>query len=457
MRKIRLFIPLFLFFSITAFGQDFNGFNTSNFAGIIRMESQPASIVGSPYKWDINILSIDAIGENANFFTNLASVDRLAIGHNSLLNALDAGRSDYMIAGNILLPAVSYQFGEKSAVGFSAKARFNFFAKGNDGQFSNLFFGDTNIGELIGNTYNDLFLSTRLSTWTEYNFTYARTLLDNDQHTFRVGITPKLLVAQGAAYSASDNLSFSVDDENTLTALTGFLEFGYSESVDETIQDGDFKLFGKNSLGLSLGFEYELKSKAKATDIRYDPGYQLKIGLSYVDIGFIKFQSADNSNSYAINVPIFNLNDVRNVESLEELADTLNQKFLDIQSKSSFNMRLPTAFRFQIDYKIRKFLYANFSGAIATSGNNDETFQMKNFNSYALTLRYEKPLYGFSLPISYNEVVDFNVGLSARFGPLFLGSGNAISYLIGGKSGFVSAYFGLKIPILKKEYRRKND
>ncbi|MDH3710175.1 MAG: hypothetical protein OER04_09830, partial [Cyclobacteriaceae bacterium] len=69
-RFILLFTYIFVLVGFTGYTQDWSGYNTDNFAGVNRMQINPASIATTPYKVDVNIIGADLIGFNANLFTN---------------------------------------------------------------------------------------------------------------------------------------------------------------------------------------------------------------------------------------------------------------------------------------------------------------------------------------------------------------------------------------------------
>jgi hypothetical protein len=71
MKKILLFALLTLSYFVQS--QDFTGFNQSNYAGVTGVFAQPASIVDSRMKFDMNL-----IGLNLGVYNNYIGVDRAA-------------------------------------------------------------------------------------------------------------------------------------------------------------------------------------------------------------------------------------------------------------------------------------------------------------------------------------------------------------------------------------------
>ncbi len=437
--------------------QDWIGFNTDNYAGVHRMQVQPASIVGGPYKLDVNILSADFFALNTEYFSNLSAVESVSgDGTDGLLDIFKEGKNEYLANGNVLLPSFILQLKDKSAIGFSFKARGNFFLKASDSDLANLILNDFELEEFYGTQFEDTYATTRYATWSEYNFTYAREVMNTESARLKIGITPKLIVGQGAGYLSADDLAFRLESADILADLKGDLQFGYNEGLDETLNGEGVKLFGKATFGLNIGAEYEIKSKdtpsAKGR-INYDPGYKLKIGVSFSDFGSLKYEKADKSSDYRADISNFPLNSIRDVESIDELADTLSQFFTKTGSDSEFKMRLPSSLRLQFDYKLANSFYVNYSANLAITGKDREVFETRNLGVHALTFRYERPRFGVSLPLYYNSILKLNSGLALRLGPVVFGSGNIISGLVNGDAEFLNLYFGFKVPIINRKYK----
>ncbi len=62
--------------------------------------------------------------------------------------------------------------------------------------------------------------------------------------------------------------------------------------------------------------------------------------------------------------------------------------------------------------------------------------------------------FGAALPVTYNNLRDFNVGLSLRAGPLFFGTGDIGSFLWKNSIESFSFFGGLKVPVAKRKSER---
>jgi len=272
-----------------------------------------------------------------------------------------------------------------------------------------------------------------------------------------VGITPKLITAVGSGYVRLSNLSFGLQDQDTLVNVSGSLEFGYSNDLQQTF-DGEFDLFQNTAFGINIGVEYEFgdpREYSKKNPWDFHPGYRFRIGVAYIDQGTLKFDKTEDSFDYSVNVDEFSLDSFRELETVEELADTLNNLFTERETDPTFKVKLPATLAFQIDYHIKGPFYVNFSPFIGLRGGERKLFEVRNPSSYALTFRYEKRRFGAALPLYTNSLSGTQVGLYLRWGPLVLGSTNAFSGLFSGNSNRINLYTAIKLSFWKPEYRRR--
>ncbi len=460
-RLNRFTLFLIIVFMMTVFNswaQDWTGYNTDNFAGVNRMQINPASIATTPYKVDVNIMGADLIGYNADLFTNFKIADEVnEVGEGSFFKTLDDDETDYLVSGQAILPSAIVSLDSVSALGFSVRIRSKTNIETGDTRISELISNDFDVPELIGEVFNNVSVVGAVDNWIEYNFTYARQLLDKNNHKLRVGITPKLITAVGSGYIRLSDLSFGLQDTDTLVGVTGTLEFGYSNDLQRTF-DGDFDFFQNTAFGINIGVEYEFadtREYPKKNPWDYHPGYRIKIGVAYIDQGALKFDKTDDSFDYSVDVNEFSLNSIREIETVEELADTLSNTFTELETDPTFKVKLPATLAFQIDYHIKGPFYVNFSPFIGLRGGERKVFEVRNPSSYALTFRYEKRRFAAALPLYNNSLSGTQVGIYLRWGPLVLGSTNAFSGLFSGDSNRINLYTAIKLNFWKPDYRRR--
>ena len=456
--RIALFLLGLLFIGQLATAQDWTGFNTDNFAGVNRMQINPASIATTPYQVDVNILGADLIGFNANLFTNFKIANEVnEVGEGTFFRTLEDGETDYLVSGQAILPSAIVSLDSVSALGFSVRVRSKTNLETGDTRISDLLQNDFDVPELIGEVFTNVFVDGTIDNWIEYNFTYARQLLNKNGHKLRAGITPKLITAVGSGYVRLSNLSFGLQDEDTLTNVTGVMQFGYSNDLQKTF-DGEFDFFQNTAFGINIGVEYEFadaREYSKKNLWDYHPGYRFKIGVAYIDQGTLKFDKTEDSFDYSVDVEQFSINSIREIETVEQLADTLNNLFDEQETDPTFKVRLPATLAFQIDYHIKGPFYVNFSPFIGLRGGERKLFEIRNPSSYALTFRYEKRRFGAALPLFHNSLSGTQLGVYLRFGPLVLGSTNAFSGLFSGDSNRINLYTAIKLSFWKPQYKRR--
>ncbi|MEQ8713396.1 MAG: DUF5723 family protein [Cyclobacteriaceae bacterium] len=459
MRRLYFFTRIAIIFagflvSIPSKAQEYVGLFTDNYAGVHAMHVQPASLASTPYKWDINIISADLIGYNAEFFTNLAVADRFnEVGKGSFFRGLTDGENSYLINVGVMLPSVSYSINDKSSVSFSTRVRAKTNIETNDSNIMSLIIDDFEDSADYGKTFVNGDLSANFNTWIEYNFNYAREVLRKDNHVMRVGIAPKLISGTGSGYFSINDLNFTVEDRTRLSGIDGDVFFGYSSSIDDVL-NGEIGLLRNISFGLNLGVEYEFRKTGyeDLTGNEFDPGYTWKVGLSYIDHGSLKYEIKNANSQFIADILELDLDNIRAISSVEALADTLSSILDESVGRDEYRMSLPSTFSVQIDRRITDHFYANFSTFIRTKGQG--VFQINRPNQYFLTLRYQKRKWGAQLPLSVNSISGTRVGLAGRYGMFSLGSADIFSALFSSDPQKFNLYLALKFRIWKDQYKR---
>jgi hypothetical protein len=100
------------------------------------------------------------------------------------------------------------------------------------------------------------------------------------------------------------------------------------------------------------------------------------------------------------------------------------------------------------DCHILNKFYAELAGQMSVVSKTN-IYSSFYYQSLTLTPRYEGRRIGFALPINYNELTNFNVGLALRLGPCFIGSGSFLTALMD-KSKQADFHFGFKFGGLRK-------
>ena len=236
--KIKALILLTILFNcgITAIAQHYEAINGSNYAGSLGVHNNPASIVNTPYKWDLT-----PFGLQAQAATNIIRIENYSI-------LSPASKSQYYIRkgeferkgaaqANINLMNARIAINQKKAFAFGANIRTH--TRINT---STYYFIDTllNVGEYLGKNLNNQPLSLNFiqSGWLEIYGSYAQTIIDNDSMRLNAGATIKLSRGLSGAQARLENGRFQpiYNPNNPVSFLVtnGDTRYGYSSNCCDT-------------------------------------------------------------------------------------------------------------------------------------------------------------------------------------------------------------------------------
>ncbi|PTD15140.1 DUF5723 family protein [Flavobacterium columnare] len=448
MKKILALFSLFLCTEQIE-AQSYIGFVPDNYSGVHGMIYNPATVVGSPYRLDLNLVSGSALLGNdyfgvkitdlfkSNYDVNLQSKKFASLDNNIIINA------------DLLGPSFMFNIAPKHSIGFFSRARANFNVHELNGTLFDKFennFKDTKNYNIDEGDFNMV-----MNAWAELGLSYGAIILNNDQYTLKGGLSLKYLQGVLNSYAYGKNISLFFDAENItknqkITATGDFVYGGTRDfdKVDEKIK------YNPNSsgVGADLGVVFEIKNQEKQK--KYGPNYKWKFGASVTDIGSINYKT-NTENHYEFNSITVNqvlVDSAGDLDKILALFDTSPEVY------SSQKVMLPTALHANIDWNFFRKFYLNVNGDFNLN-DRKALNTLSIANSYMLTPRYETKWFSIAVPVNYLEYRGLNVGTSLRLGPLFLGSGSILSNLVSSESKGIDAYVGLKVPIYKGEKRIK--
>jgi outer membrane protein OmpA-like peptidoglycan-associated protein len=419
------------------------------------------------------------------------------------LTAVDNGKDKALYAAvRIDGPSFLINLNRKNAIGISTAMRTYINADGISQDMAKLVYNDFGAGDF--NQYNyqttSSLLNTRLKvdnfrftamSWMEYGLTFAHVLKDEDEHYLKAGGTLKLLQGLASAYVNVKNLDFQFDSSQIvknqqLTIHNTQINYGHSNNLEfpnglsnkdsinhnpftgeptlqYTLNNGYPKFATYPGWGLDLGLVYEWRPDYKKYqyDMDGETGlwakhknkYKLKVGVSVVDIGFIKFAKGRIGNNVLIDTTI----------KFRQLPDSSKYPVYlydnDIRGiakysneKGTYKVGLPLALSMQVDYNIWKDFYVNLTPYISFKLKNREA-KVHDWTNISLTPRWDHRWFGVSVPISYNAFYaqsnqPISVGACIRIGPLIFGTNRLATYMSSSKDVFGADLFMLlKIPV----------
>lgn len=379
MKKLILCLSIFAFLA-KFHAQSYLGLSSSNYAGVIGNQLNPASFVDGRYKFDMLLF-----GTNMNVYQNFGYFDANAmraaqggkgywwyksIGDENILNAWsqdwtppDSSFLDRFIVHNydetstktlganinfqVDLLNTMFHINEKTAIGFNVRNRTIVNVDNMDPKLAVLAEDGLEHPSLWDAVYNEQLFNANFMTWSEVGFNYSQVLIDNEEHFLKIGVAPKALLGHAAAYVYTDDFSYNLVNEDTSQYLTGTFDYGYSNNINGIINKG---MAGQNpsiselidpasklGFGLDIGAVYEWRPKyAKfkydmdgETNLwrRNENKYKLRAGFSILDMGSMKFTKGGLSRNFTVNTSnLFNLqifNTATNLEGFDGVIDSL--------------------------------------------------------------------------------------------------------------------------------------
>ncbi len=483
-----LLVATFLSASFTGKAQNYLGVHSSNFAGVMGTDIQPASFVDSRFVVDVNLASF-----NFNFYNNAWAFDTKDMPKwwtksfldTSIYNSWSAPDSTFMdryivksynknssktlgIYNNIQLDVLNFMFhiNPKIAVGFGAKMRSITNIDRIDPKLAVLAENGFEYPDLWNVNLNNELLSVNHLTWMEYGINYAQVLKDDGEHFMKFGARAKYLSGLTAAYLYTDNIDYNLRNEDTSVLLVGDFDYGYSANIDDagnpTPGIGATSKFG---LGIDLGFVYEWRPDWK--EYKYDMDgetniwrrdqekYKLRAGASLLDLGGMKFQKGGLSRNFSVNTTDpFAFAVFENDTSLIDFDGTLDSLVTNAPGwtagedvSSTFFMKTPMALSLQLDYHIWKWFYVNATGMINLTSKKNGT-KVHIANQISLTPSFDHAWFGLHLPLSYNQYSGFKSGIATRLGPLTIGCTDFKTLFATGQVRGAEIFAGLRVPVL---------
>lgn len=477
MKKVLLYFILISGYSI--YSQDFAGFNQSNYAGVTGVIQQPASIVDSRMKFDMNLVGLN-IGAYNNYIgvkreafkkegswanAKFPAFDDTAFAEHYMVERVNNKDKSVYVTNRITGPSFMVALNRKNAIAITSNVRTYVNIDGVSPDLAKLAYEEFKYPSLWVKNLKNKNLSVQEMTWAEYGLTYAHVFKDDNEHYFKGGVTLKLLQGIQSAYVFVKELDYNFQTDTTLSLIQSDVNYGHSDNFNFENQ----KLGGDNSganpfdfsqsypgLGFDFGAVYEWRPDYKK--FKYDMDgkkdlwrndknkYKLKVGISVTDLGSIKFKKGATSSDFNANVGYWNLKPI-DPQSVKELDDTLRGRFGGNDGTGkTYKMNLPTALSLQIDYQIWKDVYVNFTPFLAFQFKNNDT-KVHDYSSLTLTPRWDHKWFGVFIPVQYNFLDGFRAGAAVRLGPIVIGSTN-LAPLVGQKTIYgADVYAMLKVPI----------
>lgn len=461
----KIILTLIISTCITSvFGQSYVGFHSDNYKGVHGVIFNPASIVDSRLRTDINLVSASALVTNdflgIDFFDLYKdNFDPLEFG-----TLFPKEQNSLVVNADVLGPAFMFSIAPKHALAFSVRARGIANVNNINGTFVDEAIDDFDTTNDF--TVNEGDINGLGHFWAEAGITYSTFLLDNNTSVLKMGITAKMYAGGGVELVDGSNISLSFDEDGGANQLgqvttTGEITRVSNSRVYDDEITGEFNFSNSpKAFGGDIGFIYEfrpeydkyiVKDKDQNSIPRKDMNkYLFKVGLSVTDIA--TSLSYENSE-----IEQYNFNNTVDASVFTDFdEDEIRRRYAPVLSRDTYEVNLPTAAHFNIDYNLYKKVYVNLNTDLSLTS-RDKAESSSIANTVSFTPRVETKWISFYMPVGYRQFGGAHWGAGFRLGPLMLGSGTVLSNLISDKARTADVYAGLKIPVYYGRTKDKDE
>lgn len=435
---------LFSFLAITlgSRAQSYLGYYHDNYAGVQSVLFNPAFIVDSNFSADINLFSASVTGTNDYY--GVKATDLLNGDYNIETQAklFQTDANNFILNADVMGPSFMFNIKPKHSLALFTRARAFVNIHDINGKFFNQLSDDFNSSDDF--SLNAGRFNMTANSWGELGLSYATILLNKGNHFLKGGLTIKYLQGVANTYTSGDNVAVDynkgVTPLTTSIATTGTLTYGGSQDFANS-DDFEFDS-NSNGIGGDLGFVYEYRPDFNNVT---ENEYKFRLGLSVTDIGSINYKGA-TQKKYDLNQTVTEAQ----YEEANSIGEFLDANYIILENSSVSKAVLPTALHANVDWNFFRKFYLNLNGDI--NMNNSSSLNTSAIaNTVSLTPRYETKWFSAYLPLNYMDYRGFQAGVGFRVGPLFVGSGSAITNLISDESKGFDVHVGLKIPIYKSK------
>ncbi len=455
--------------------QDYHAVEGSSMAGSLGIGNNPASIVNTPYPWDLDLISLQ-LQYGTNFISIFNESFLPPYGKGLLEGSNASGKRFGDMDFNLNLLNGRIALNRLQAVGFGLNLRASGHAQASPYNYVDTIMNPTGFfNSNQGNTnYNGYFTGT---SWVEAFLTYSQTIFEDNAGRLNAGFTVKAtrgLAAGVAELNNAEVLQGSNGTTNNYTVTNGSAHYGYSYNFDDWQNNkssyGNLRNFlitdTRGGFNFDIGAEWLIKPRGISIDNYRDDyfDYEWKIGLSFLDLGHNQFIYGSQSHyftSTAANVTDSVLdqkfNDLHNFNQYNDSLSTIVNGFNSI-SQGKFRILNPARAVLNIDRPLGYDFYLNLNLSInlgqILSGHDAYDQEL---NLLTVTPRWETNWWGVYMPFQYNVEHQFLVGGALKAGPLLIGFHNWANIFSRNKMQNGGGYLALVIKPFSKITPKKSD
>lgn len=433
----------FLLLLLTSYSSNAQGLHAvqgSSYAGSLGVMNNPASIVNTPYSWDVTLFSVQAkYATNAITIHNYSLISSGAQSEYEIRGGDYARKAIFNYNVNLLNARVALNKRKAVALGINMKG----YGDLNAGPYNFIDTLQTFRDFAVMNENKNMQAKFKSSNWVEIFATYSQTIFDLPEARLNAGITLKLMRGIGGGYINANNLVVERDrlaDDQPFFVSRANAAYGYSSNFD-TWKDNnssgqnirDFLNYTQGGIALDLGAEYLIRS-GEIGSVFDEPDYndyEWKIGVSLLDVGFNRYKHGKESRTLAN--PSFNNYDsvldakFTDIDGLEAINDTIATIATGVFAQGGlFNIINPTRLVVNVDRNLQGNFYVNGEVSVNLSSlvAGNKNMYVSDMHMISVTPRWEKQNLGLYMPFLYNTRNQLWVGGAFKAGPLLFGIHN---------------------------------
>ncbi len=439
--------------------QQFIGLNTTKYAAIQHMATNPAWVNNADRGMEIMPFSVNALaGTNAYYFYRkfiFSGFGGRAIEGKDYIRDPQRYQKHMWANFEINGPAISFTYKQEHHIGIFTRVR-QLHRAGNitSSEF-----------QLLGQEVPELFYDQDVAfrkagysthTFAETGFTYGRILYNNHYHIVKGGVSLKYLAGFVAGSVYTESLDYTPGRDST--KIQGDISMMYTHNIGPFIDNNAqnditswFQRAGRGGLGLDIGAQYEYHPDGNPN---ISTPYLFSIAASITDLGGIGYVADTGSGRYelAIHTDTAHLKKIP-YEGINEYmmrleSDTLLPKGEKLQK---FRMGLPTAFRLNADYNATEKLNFAVNILLNMRGDGGDRYRPAYVSYFNFTFGYSTKNLQLGLPFTVIGYQTFAVGASIRFGPFYIGSSSALTAIMNQKLKNIDGYAGFVWKFRKEE------
>ena len=420
----------------SAQAQENLGIANSNYAPTNTVLLNPSSIADPKVWLDINIVGASGFGQN-NFVyldKNQYYFPRNTINIPDASYRTDRKRINGTLDAAIHGPSAVLSI-KKHSVGIYTGLRSYTNARRIPGRIAELVLDDLSYDESDWQAYSARNARIKSMTWAEFGVNYGVILHQFSKNMWTGGVTAKRLIGINSTDLLLRRLDVEPGDSTlmVLNELDG--RYAYAEPAWGA---------GKG-WGIDLGVTYKKMLEDIDKYIPHDrrtnckiPDYKYTIGLSMLDLGYMRYKNNAFQRSFDRNSETVEVNSIDDLT----IVDAENG---GTTGKTRFTSKTPLAFSLQGDYNFENDFYVN--ATIVQRIGWARSFGVERPNTVSVTPRYERRMFEAALPISLHDYYRPQVGLAFRFAYVVVGTDNIIPFLVRSDVYGADVYFSLKYTI----------